>query len=242
MEKRLEQIKVLDIPKEQRAMRLPTAEEWEQLMDIVNEDDRIAHWFGMYSWLSDETASTIPLRTQLTGGFSAAREMPKGQADYNLGSHGFRPVIMAPRNCRLKDGEIAIIGTLYMNGTPVRVPTKPYMNGSVSRLSPLYDFLEGKPLDGNVTPYVRKATLSLGDAAEQNCYKVQAIKVGDILIADRNLLCQISARELEEALPATDAEIVRRLRRDGYDSAAELIARLNMDYYTLATQRSCQNI
>ena len=73
-------------------------------------------------------------------------------------------------------------GTLYMHGEPVKIPKRP-------------------KADGDIQDYIPGATLELGAPLVDPDYQISAIRVGDVLIADRVLLKNISWSETGGALP-----------------------------------------
>ena len=70
-------------------------------------------------------------------------------------------------------------GTLYMNDMPVKVPQNPISIG-------------------DIPDYIPGAKLELGAPIQDAAYQVQAIKIGNIMIADRVLLKNISWDDLHK--------------------------------------------
>lgn len=129
------------------------------------------YWKDMFSWCQD-TASDCASRRVVRGYFSA-RAWYDYNATYRGVLVGFRPAfeILAP-DPMLSDGAIITVGTLYMDGHPVRTPQNPTCRG-------------------DIPDYIPGAELELREALDDADYQVRAIKVGSILIADRVLLKNI---------------------------------------------------
>lgn len=161
-------------------MRIPTNEEWNKFMDIVCEDNSRSHWKGMFSWISD---SDFPAYRAFRGCYSTRCQ------DWRYASHrdvhlGFRPAIdileTEARVSSFRDGDTVIIGTLYMRSNPVKVPQTP-------------------TYDGDIADYILGAKLEMREALVDPAYQVPAIKVGNVLIADRCLVRNISYSDIQAA-------------------------------------------
>ena len=175
-------------------MRLPTCKEWDSLSRITGGNNKILNWAEMYSWCQDSDL----LGMRMVKGRSDCRFMRRIVETERSNVVGFRPVFEA--DPRQQDGDIVLVGTLYMNDEPVKVPKQPLPNGDIQ-------------------DYVPGATLRLGQPMVDPDYQIMAIKVGDILIADRVLLKNISWPETGGALPlffVTEANDV--------DATSEVIA------------------
>lgn len=175
-------------------MRLPTCAEWNRLAEITNGRNSKMHWDGIYSWCQD---SDFPCMRMAKGcnGCLFTRRIHEGE---RLDTVGFRPVFDA--DPKQRDGDIVMVGTLYMDDKPVKVPEYPTATGDVQ-------------------DYITGATLTLGQPLADPDYQITAIKVGDCLIADRVLLKNISWPETGGALPlffVTEANDV--------DATSEVIA------------------
>ena len=165
------------------AMRIPTDQEWDLLMDVTHEDDVLSHWKKMYSWVNDkENRYGIPASARAVRGYGSARFWSYRNATYQNVTVGFRPAVdLEPGalSSDIRDGESVVIGTLYMDGKPVRVPQKPTW-------------------DGDIMDYTPNAKLELRPALEDPAYQVTAIMVDvGVAVADRNLLKCISYEDLE---------------------------------------------
>ena len=156
--------------------RLPTYEEWDALMDIVSESNKLAHWKDMYFWCQDE--STVWALNRAVRGYRSARCWGEHTATNRNVYVGFRPAFdVLTTDHLVSDGTLITAGTLYMGGQPVRVPQNPICNGDIA------DYIPGTKLEFRA-------------ALEDPAYQIQAIKVGNILIADRSLLKNISWEDL----------------------------------------------
>lgn len=160
------------------AMRLPTNEEWDRLADITDGTDNLMHWKKIYSWCQDadpDWASNLAVR----GWVSARSWLGYGATDRSMGV-GFRPAIeLLGSNPLPSDGTIVMVGTRYMDDQPVKAPQNPVW-------------------DGDVLDYIPGAKLELRAPIQNAAYQVKAIKVGNLLIADRVLLKNISWNDLHE--------------------------------------------
>lgn len=158
---------------EVKKMRLPTCEEWDRLADVADESDSIMHWRDMFSWCQDaDNGPDWPLFRVIRGNGSA-RLRTSSDDVYRSVYVGFRPTFEADGIEDLCDGAVITVGTLYMNGHPVKVPVNPVMGGDITR-------------------YLPGAKLEFQAAIDNPAYQVRAIKAGNVLIADRVLLNYIS--------------------------------------------------
>jgi len=98
---------------------------------------------------------------------------------------GFRPAFeLLSSDIVGADETTVVVGTLYMNRQPVRIPKNPVWNGDI--------------LD-----YIPGSKLQLREALDDPAYQIQAIKAGNVLIADRVLLKRISSYDIQGALVRT---------------------------------------
>ena len=149
-------------------MRLPTCTEYNLLADTVKEDNGVMHWKGIYSWCQDADPNLASKRA--VRGYLSARFWSNDSATTRNALVGFRPAFEVLHPDPLTpDGTIITVGTLYMDGKPVKVPQNPTQNGDVS------DYIPG-------------AKLEMREALDDPSYQVKAIKADDVLVADRVLL------------------------------------------------------
>ena len=162
------------------AMRLPTCEEYDLLVTAVKEDNSIMHWEKISSWCQDVDQDRASYRA--IRGYHSARVWDNYYATNRSAVAGFRPVIeiLNPKPL-VPDGVIITVGTLYMDGKPVKVPQNPTQ-------------------DGDIPNYIHGAKLEMREALDDPSYQVQAIKIGNVLIADRVLLKKISWDDTQNAL------------------------------------------
>ena len=153
-------------------MRLPTCTEYNLLADTVKEDNGVMHWKGIYSWCQDADPNLASKRA--VRGYLSARFWSNDSATTRNALVGFRPAFeIQDSDPMLSDGAIITVGTLYMNGQPVKVPQNPVWNGDVPN-------------------YIPDTKLELREVLDDADYQVRAIKVGSILIADRVLVKNIN--------------------------------------------------
>lgn len=153
-------------------MRLPTCAEYNLLADTVKEDNGVMHWKGIYSWCQDADPNGPSNRA--VRGYLSARFWSNDSATTRNALVGFRPAFeIQDSDPMLSDGAIITVGTLYMNGQPVKVPQNPVWNGDVPN-------------------YIPDTKLELREVLDDADYQVRAIKVGSILIADRVLVKNIN--------------------------------------------------
>lgn len=168
------------------AMRIPTDQEWDLLMDITHEDDTLSHWKDMFSWVNDkDNKHGLPASYRAVRGCHSARYWNSYHASTQYVVVGFRPAFDLSSGALpsdIQDGKPVVIGTLYMDGVPVRVPQDPTYVGDIA------DFVPG-------------AKLVMGPALDDPAYQVTAIKVADgVFVADRALLKNISYEDIEGVL------------------------------------------
>lgn len=170
-----------------RKMRLPTRAEYDQLADTVKENNSVMHWKGIFSWCQDALRN-YPASRALRGYFSA-RYWYYNSASSRDAYLGFRPAFeILDSDTMPSDDATVRVGTLYMDGQPVKIPQNPVWNG-------------------DIPDYIPDAKLELRETLDDADYQVRAIKVGSILIADRVLLKNItwfSAKEAHVYEPGKD--------------------------------------
>lgn len=158
------------------SMRLPTCREYDELVDITGGSNGIMHWEKMFSWCKNGNPGDSSPRAGR--GYSSALNWFGFEAMYRSVDVGFRPAFDKP-NSNISDGTLTTVGTLYMDGKPVKIPQNPTR-------------------DGDVLDYIPGAKLKFRKALNDAAYQVKAIKIGDVLIADRVLLRSISWNDLNE--------------------------------------------
>lgn len=168
-------------------MRVPLDSEWDRLVDLMTGgDDAKFHWTDMFSWVNDpENKRHFPMAFRVYRGYNSARYWNRNSASNWFVTLGFRPAVdilpSDPLFSEVNEGQSAVIGTLYMDGRPVKVPQKPTWNGDIK-------------------DYVFKSSLKMGPALRDPAYQVTGIRVGDAFVADRCLVKFISYEDIENAL------------------------------------------
>ena len=156
-------------------MRLPTCEEWNRLAEVTNGGNGKMHWAGIYSWCQDSDFAGA----RMVRGCHSDRYLCRTDETERRPSVGFRPVFEIASPNEIPDGTIAPIATLYMGNRPIKVPNNPICVGDIPE-------------------YVPGSGLEFLPTVENPDNQIQAIKVGDVLIADRNLVYLISWENLHE--------------------------------------------
>ena len=157
-------------------MRIPTNEEYNMLVETTCGEESKMYWDQMYSWVNDTKAEyKLSMLSRADRGYFSASNWDFDSASSRLVYVGFRPAFeplevetLAPQ------GELSIIGTLYMDGLPVEVPQKPKLRGDIATYIPSAR-LEVRP--------------PLGDPA----YIITGFRVGNAVVADRVLLSLVSS-------------------------------------------------
>ena len=213
-------------------MRLPLSEAYNHLARLVGESDAWMNWSGVFSWCQDknpgrpafrETRGCTALRE--ARGCVTCRERTLMPGDVRSKSVGFRPSFKAETD--IPDGQVCVVGTLFMNGEPVRIP-------ACSRFA---------------ASYVPGATLELRPALEDENFQVRAIRAGGVLIADRVLLRNISWDDIQEALagdkPAAHPLRLGKMRFPTcaeYDSLADTAKEANGIMHWKGIYSWCQDV
>ena len=190
----------MDIKRGRATMRIITDKEWDRLMDVIQENDKISHWVKMFSWVNDTgNRYQLPASYRAVRGYSSARYWSIYDATSQSVNVGFRPVVELSADALppdTQDGDMVVIGTLYMDGKPVRVPKRPTW-------------------DGDIAHYIPDAKLEMRPALEDPAYQVTGIFVGSgIFAADRNLLKNISCADIEAVLFDKKASKLHNLLRE----------------------------
>lgn len=152
--------------------------EWDATLAEAGEDDEVWCWMGQYFWGQETPEDWVSGRA--VRGWVSARHWDYNDATIRNVGVGFRPVLDAlALDTLVPDGATVMIGTLYMDDQPVKVPMNPTE-------------------DGDIPDYIHGAKLVMGAPIQDAAYQVQAIKVSNVLIADRVLLKNISLEDLHE--------------------------------------------
>lgn len=172
-------------------MRFPTTKEYNLLRRVTNEENEKMHWEDMYTFIRKpkelSAASEIPPIPDFLeiarGGMEAGYWITCTHEDQSL-SVGFRPTISTVslphlNGTELNIGDSVVMGTLYMDGNPVKVPTNPTATG-------------------DMTAYQRGSRLALRYDCDDPSYQITGIYVGrSRIVADRCILNNISYADLE---------------------------------------------
>lgn len=167
-------------------MRIILDSEWDRLVELTGGDNAKIHWRDMASWVNDpENERKCPTTHRAHRGNHSACHWSDYYAIGRNPNVGFRPaadgLILDALLSEIKEGEISVIGTLYMNGKPVKVPQNPTW-------------------DGDVTDYIPGTSLEMQEAVDDPAYQVTGIRVGEVFVADRCLLKNISYEDIKQTL------------------------------------------
>ena len=165
-----------------KKMRLPIYGEISQLDAITKRRRNLSmHWQRMYSWCLNKQLEDE--RFCAACGYFSGKFVNWVNSTYRYSTVGVRPVFepVDPDSLGL-DGSVITVGTLFMDGQPVKIPRKPTEKG-------------------DIPDYIPGSMLELRDCLEDSDYQVRAIKVGDVLIADRVIVKNISWGEALRAAP-----------------------------------------
>lgn len=161
-----------------KKMRMPTCAEYSLLADVAKEDNDIMHWEDVFSWCQDVDRKYPSYRA--VRGYLLARFWHGSTASDRSANVGFRPAMdILTADTLGNDGTIVTAGTLYMSGLPVKVPQNPVWKG-------------------DIPDYAPHAKLELREALDDPAYQMKVIRVGNVLIADRVLLKNISWNDLHK--------------------------------------------
>lgn len=169
-----------------KKVRIPTKEEWLALITVTGGNDDVLHWGSIDSWCQNTDPKNPGCR------IVAGREQHDSFGSENVLSRfedlGFRPAFEVENSDDLgPDGTIITVGTLVMNSKPVKVPENPAW-------------------DGDIPNYVPGASLAFETDPRAAGRQVQAIKIGNILIADRVLMARISWLDITRNFGGDDSE------------------------------------
>ena len=169
-----------------KKVRIPTKKEWLALIAVTDGSDDILHWGNVDSWCQDTDPKNPGCR------IIAGREQHDSFGSENVWSRfddlGFRPAFEVENPDVLgPDGTIVAVGTLLSGGLSTQVPADPTW-------------------DGDIPNYVPGTALRFVSPVKDTAYQVQAIKVGNILIADRVLMLRISWLDIARNFGGDDSE------------------------------------
>lgn len=196
--------KIVRIDGQMYELRLPTGGhrshgewipgEWDEIIDILDppEPDPLTHPLNLGEGLFSLCQECGVLDSCMTrGGYS-----PEGGGTFSKSRFsrqlGYRPILIPLDEHTLqpdteymagwKDGTLFEMGTLYAGEEAVTLPDKPVWP------------------DGNTFDYRRKnrPKLELRDSSENPAEHIRWIKAGNFLVADRNLLVNISWNDLDK--------------------------------------------
>ena len=166
--------------------RAGESNEWDDILEQLGENSDLLHWRGMSSWCQDLAGDMEDARVHR--GFRTP-DHRSYTIERQLTDVGFRPVFepldpktMKPDQaclCTIKDGSVFPMGSLYQDGKPLHNPIDPTWFGDIPR-------------------YKYGSQLNIGDTDPDPAKQIRVIKVGNVFIADRNLITGLSWNMLKE--------------------------------------------
>lgn len=181
-------MKILRFPTPGIPMRIPTDDEWDRLLSVVNRPphvldleiggrlDWLIHWSAAFFWVNASMDDKSQNRMTIGYHYPDWRFAVPASSKSNF--FRFRPAFdLAPGALPdVKNGEMVVVGTLYMGEEPIRVPSCG---------------------EGPANYHRSAASLSIRPALEDPHYQVVALRAGNTLIADKPLLKKISYEDIE---------------------------------------------
>lgn len=164
-------------------IRIPTNKEYDKLVELTGSNNEKMHWKNIFSWVNDtENDYNLDSLYRARRGHYSARYRSNRSAPTRDVHLGFRPACELDTDTIIVDtktGDLVVIGTLYMDGKPVKVPQNPTWNG-------------------DITDYIPGAKLEMREALDDPAYQAAGIYIGNgIAVADRILLKSISYQDIE---------------------------------------------
>lgn len=168
-------------------VRLLTSDEWDKMIDTVGADDSLLHYSKTASWTQDRRDDWSS-RFIVRGGRQARTKDSYSATDCGP-LVGYRPCL-EPLNAstfkpdsshfsHMKDGDILTFGSVRMGSYVFSVPKNKTSEGEIDSYSPRTNL-----------------PISIGDSDAGIDCNIQWIKAGKILVADRNVLKNISLQHL----------------------------------------------
>lgn len=170
-------------------IRMPTDKEYEKLVELTGGDNKKMHWKEIWSWVNDtDNKQNLMASARAVRGFLSANYWGDYYVSLRYSDVGLRPTIEILSSdspfSGMKEGDAMIIGTLFMDGTPIKTPQNPTPRGDIA------DYIPG-------------ATLEMREALDDPDYQVVGFRVGNALIADRCMLKMISYDDITAATAAS---------------------------------------
>lgn len=178
-------------------MRIPTNQEYDKLVALTDGANEKMHWERIFSWVNDtENEFRLVSPNRAVRGYPSARYWIDSRAEDRDMSIGFRPAVEGLTS----EGELCVIGTLYMDEKPVKVPQNPTNVG-------------------DIVDYIPGAKLEIREPLDDPDYQVTGFHLGNgVFVADRVLLKNISYADIEETtvdIPKSATEVFVYISEDG---------------------------
>ena len=161
--------------------------QWNDFISATSGKTNLIHCLNMVSWCQDKAPDLEDFYVQ-RGYATTDIWQSYGHLADRAANIGYRPVLipldpdtLEPRPSVFmgrQDGDCFRMGSLYMDGTALSNP-------------------KNAVPEGDIPDYVPGTNLQIGESSENPNEWITWIKVGDVLIADRNLIKNISWEDLD---------------------------------------------
>lgn len=167
-------------------IRIPTNQEYDRLVEITDGDNAKMNWRDTFSWVNDEDGKyQLMASDSVLRGCYSDRYWIDYPGSYRREFVGFRPAAdvlsIGSMDSDPEEGATIVMGTLYMDGRPIRVSETPVQIGDICQYKP-------------------GTSLEMREALDEPAYQVIGICVGNAVVADRVLVNHISYKDIELAI------------------------------------------
>lgn len=165
------------------AVRLLTSDEWDKVIDVVGENDELLHYSESPSWVQDKRDDWSS-RYIVRGGQQARTKDSYYKTDRGP-LVGFRPCLEplnfftffpdSSRFSNIKNGDVLTFGSILVSGHEYPFPVP-----------------KTRDSEGKITHHYGSSPICICDSKNKEEYDIQWVKAGNLLVADRNLLKNVS--------------------------------------------------
>lgn len=162
-------------------IHLITPNEYDRLVELTDGNDDIMHWEQMGTWLSDLIDGRF---ATYAGAISPSFQQMELMCN-RMNRIGLRLTVdgLPPEMQVVPDGQLIVVGTLYMERKPVRVPQNPFAFGDIAAYHGGASILMREPLDD---PDYMVLGVKDGNKAYTDCCLLNRISYNDIMFALRS--------------------------------------------------------